>query len=589
MSDYIKKMWLLVLTLSATAVLNAATLEENWNDFLHYTAIGRYEIADSYANAIIESDPDPVAMLELSQDNMRGYSILLKVYNDNEQLKESASAILDLIEEGRYQKRIDPSIINEEIRRLSTTIRGRIKAEQRLKNSGEFAVPYMLDAIADEARKSEMPFISAALGKMGRDAVRPLCSALQMDNVAVKAEVIRALGNIGYPEAIPYLQYICENETVGELVNLAKTNISKIDATQISIDSTTGFFKLAEQYYYHADSLDANSDYSFANMWFWDVTQKRLQREKIARDYYFELMSMRCCEWSLKANPNTGEAIALWLDGFFKAQDTGVDMPKYFADGHADAMTYAVTAGPEYLHQALARSIKDKNDYITLNIVEALSTSSGQASLLASYGTTQPLVSALEYDSPAVRLSAAIALGASLPTKEFIGSSKIIELLSQAIAQDMADQLGEDLAANYAVRAFDVLDSLAVSRNKVVDINASRKALIKVVTAKDDQMRIEAAQVLAFLPCEKSQRAIADVALSEDFSKDVRMNVFDSLIKSAKVNGSKLTDEQIDKLYDITASRDEDADLRESAASAYGALNLPSKKVKTLILDQAKS
>ena len=48
-------------------------------------------------------------------------------------------------------------------------------------------------------------------------------------------------------------------------------------------------------------------------------------------------------------------------------------------------------------------------------------------------------------------------------------------------------------------------------------------------------------------------------------------------------------DEQIDAIYEIVGSPDADAQLRSAAAGAYGALNLPSQKVKDLILDQAKS
>ncbi len=46
--------------------------------------------------------------------------------------------------------------------------------------------------------------------------------------------------------------------------------------------------------------------------------------------------------------------------------------------------------------------------------------------------------------------------------------------------------------------------------------------------------------------------------------------------------------EKVDKIYSIVQSTDVDAELRSSAAAAFGALNLPSQKVKDLILNQAK-
>ncbi|MHC5156289.1 MAG: hypothetical protein ACYSO3_09285 [Planctomycetota bacterium] len=74
---------------------------------------------------------------------------MLKMHADSDDLREVSGKVLDLIEEGRYIRRADPKIIAEEIRRLSTTIKGRLAAEDRLKNAGEYAVPLMLGAIAD--------------------------------------------------------------------------------------------------------------------------------------------------------------------------------------------------------------------------------------------------------------------------------------------------------------------------------------------------------------------------------------------------------------------------------------------------------
>jgi HEAT repeat protein len=584
----IKRLLIGVILCAATFTF-AAELEDNWNDFLHYTAIGRFELAEGYGRAIIEGDSDPVRLLELSQSNPRGYSILLKVYSDNEQLKETAGEILDMIEQGRFIKRTDPSIIREEISRLSTTIRGRIKAEQNLKNSGEYAIPYMLEALADKSRKDEQPYIAAALGKMGRDCIRALACSLQMENVAVKSEVIRALGNIRYPEALAYLKFIVENSDSQSLKDLAVSSIEMIDASAMKIPSTRLFFRLARDYYYHSDAIAPSADYDFANIWFWDEDQKRLRREEVSKDYFFELMSMRINEWALKADPSNSSAISLWLTAFFKAEEPGIDMPEYFGQGHADAMTYATTSGPEYLHEALSRALEDEDGYIALNMVEALAVNAGQASLLYRFGTEQPLVEALSFDDAAVRLSAAIAIASANPTAEFTGSKLIVENLNKAIERTEQDALGQELALEYAFRAINAMNQLAVSNNEVIDLERSNDALTNVLKGDNDDLRFLAAEILAMLENPKSQRAIAQLALSDDYDNPTRITLFESLVKSAKRNGQKLTEEQIDAIYAIVSSKEVDPELRAAAAGAYGAFNLPSQRVKELILDQAKS
>ncbi len=410
-------------------------VEDNWNDFLHYTAIGRFDLAAGFARKLIESNPDPVLLLELSEANPNGYGILLRMHSTNEELEEVSGQILDIIEQGRFIRRTDAKIIMQEIKRLSSTIRGRLAAEQRLKNAGEYAIPYMLEALADESRRDELANIAEALGKIGRDAIRPLVSALQTDRAAVKAEIIRALGETGYPQSLGYLKYVAENDQSAQLRELAVKAIEKIDSSALKLPAAELLFGLAENYYYHNESLAAAADYDFANIWFWDKGSRSLVREEVGKAHFNELMAMRACEWALKADESLGKAISLWLAAFFKAESTGLAQPEYFGTGHADAMTYATTSGPEYLHQALERALNENNAYVTLEVVEALAANAGEKSLLWRLGTEQPLVKALSFDDRAVRYSAAIAIGAAGPTSEFMGSKLIIENLAEAVGR----------------------------------------------------------------------------------------------------------------------------------------------------------
>jgi len=564
-------------------------LEDDWNDFLHYTAIGRFDLAAGYAERLIESNPDPVAVLALSEENPNGYGILLRMHTASEELKEVSGQILDIIEQGRFVRRTDAKIIIEEIKRLSSTIRGRIAAQQRLKNAGEYAIPYMLDALADESRKDEFANITDALGKIGRDAIRPLVSALQTDIAAVKAEIIRALGEIGYPQSLGYLKYVAENDQSAQLQELALGAVEKIDPSALKLPAAELLFGLAENYYYHSESLAPAADYDFANTWFWDRSSGRLVRQEVEKAYFNELMAMRACEGALKADENLGKAIGLWLAAFFKAESSGLAQPEYFGIGHADAMTYATTAGPEYLHQALERALNENNAYVALGVVEALAANAGEKSLLYRVGTQQPLVKALSFDDRAVRYSAAIAIASAGPTSEFVGSKLIIESLAEAVGRKGADQLGDDLADSYALRAVNVMNKLAMTRNNIVDLAGGLSALIGATKGSWAQMQNLAGEVLAGLDSPDAQGAIADMALSSQNSLDVRKYAFGSLAISAKLNANLLTDEQIDAIYSLISSDATDAELRSLAASAYGALNLPSRRVKDLILDQAKS
>ena len=304
---------------------------------------------------------------------------------------------------------------------------------------------------------------------------------------------------------------------------------------------------------------------------------------------------MRVCEWALKADDGFGRAIGLWIAAFFKAESTGVEqMPAYFGDSHADALVYATTAGVEYLHQALARAIKDRNAYVALGVIEALATTAGEESLMYQIGPAQPLLQALTFNDRKVRYSAAIAIGAAGPKEDFNEARLVTKNLAAALGQSGQPTAGGNgwdaqAADSYALRAAQVMLSLAQTRNPVIDLSAAQGALENAVKDRRTEIQILAGQALAHFESPGAQRAIASMALNTNNSAEVQISGFDSLAMSAKLNASMLPDETLDAIYALISTETTDPALRSAAAAAYGALNLPSQKVKDLILDQARS
>jgi len=574
----------------------AQSLEDHWKDFVHYVKIGHSELAKGYAQAILQSNPDPVELLALSKASPEDYQILKLVYESKRdaELADLVGKVLGLIDKGTFTRRTDAPIIAEEVRRLTGTDRGWVTAVKRLQVAGEYAIPFMLDAMTDSTRSAEYANIVRALPYIGKDAIRPLVAALQTDNVAVKGEIIKALGKIGYPQSQGYLKYIAENDESPALRSMSGSSLAQIDPSAVQVPAARLFYKLAENYYYHAQSLAPQEDADFGNLWFWNPQEGRLERVEVEKDYFFELMSMRACEWALRADPTFGQAIGLWVAAFFKAESAGAAMPEFFGPGHADALVYATTAGVQYLHQALARAVKDNNAYVALGVVEALATTAGEKSLLYRIGASQPLMEALRFNNRAVRYSAAIAIASAGPTEKFAEHKLVIANLAQAIGQEAQTAGSEDgmwsekIANAYAVRAATAMLKLGESRNRVIDLSIAQQYLAAAINDKRPEIQILAGKVLAYIDSPDAQRAIAAMALTEGNSLEVRVAAFESLATSAKVNASMLVEPMIDGIYALIGSEQTDPALRSAAAAAYGALNLPSQKVKDLILDQAK-
>ena len=98
------------------------TLANDWNDFLHFTKIGRFDLAKGYGQAILQGNPDPVALLELTQANPQGYELAMKVVDtsNDPELASVAKQLLAVIEQGRFELRSDPQVIVDEIKRLAS-------------------------------------------------------------------------------------------------------------------------------------------------------------------------------------------------------------------------------------------------------------------------------------------------------------------------------------------------------------------------------------------------------------------------------------------------------------------------------------
>ncbi len=498
---------ILIATFFLTSTGFAQSLEENWKDFVHYVKIGHSDLAKGYAQAILQSNPDPVELLALSKETPTDYQILELVYESKRdpELAELVGKVLKVINEGTFTRRTDAPIIAEEVRRLTGTDRGWVMAVERLRAAGEYAIPFMLDAMADDTRKAEYPNIIRALPEIGRDAIRPLVAALQTDNVFVKGEIIKALGKIGYPQSQGYLKYIAENDKSPELRAMAGTSLAQIDPSAVQVPAARLFFKLGEDYYYRVQSFAPQEDADFANMWFWNAQEGRLERVEVDKGHFYELMSMRACEWALRADATFGHAIGLWVAAFFKAESAGVAMPDFFGPAHADALVYATTAGVQYLHQALARAVRDNNAYVALGVVEALATTAGEKSLLYQIGAAQPLAEALRFKNRAVRYSAAIAIASAGPQEKFAESKLVIANLAQAIGQNAEAGGGDDglwsekVANTYAVRAAEVMLKLAESRNRVIELSLAQQHLAAATNDKRPEIQILAGKVLAYL------------------------------------------------------------------------------------------
>ena len=201
--------------------------------------------------------------------------------------------------------------------------RGYMLAVRDLRDSGELAVPIMIDYLRDPAKAEYHSAIRDALRDIGRPVLNPLCAVTESKNSDLLVPVIGVLGDLGYGAAVPYLDRIVNSKDLPPAARDAAANaIARMGAgNPATLNNAELFYELSEKFYY--DTADITADKrdpkTPANIWFWD-DQKGLTRAQVPQPIFNEIMSMRTAEYSLKLGQSRGDALSLWLAANYKRE-----------------------------------------------------------------------------------------------------------------------------------------------------------------------------------------------------------------------------------------------------------------------------
>jgi len=147
--------------------------------------------------------------------------------------------------------------------------------------------------------------------------------------------------------------------------------------------------------------------------------------------------------------------------------------------------------------------------------------------------------------------------------------------------------LAEDQATDYALRAADLLEKLAITHSPACDVGAAEPGLLTSLSDPRPQIAKAAGRVLCLLNSSSAQSGLAAKAIEDSTPADVRISLFKSLAASAKFFGNHLGPDQVALLEKIV-SEEKNPQVRDAAAAARGALNLPADQARQLILQQSR-
>lgn len=573
------------------ASIEGKKADELWRDMLYYVKVARMDLAVAYGKALLDSGVTARELYVLSSKTPDSLTVLRDRAAKNKDLKPIADKILAMIEDGYRADSGDPKQIEEAIGLLA---KGNLKSYElgakRLEDSGELALPQLMfklkDPNASEALKTR---IIALLPRMGKEAVRPLAESLQSDSPFMQEQIAIVLGQIGYPQAAPMLKALLEKPGLSQVTQAAvRSSLLATGGKEALTQSLAEmYYNLAEKYYRQDQSIlpdprfDAN-----ANVWYWKG-DLGLDYKAVPRPIFCDVYAMRYARMALAADPKLSKAVVLWLAANFKKEAALPAGAKDATRGENQpgVQFYALASSAAYLQDVLARGLAEQSEPLIAGAIDALARTAGAASLTKPQaGGKQPLVEAMTYTDAKIRFMAALTLAMAMPQEKFGGSEAVMPILNDTITAATKDDKTDD-SLKAAAKAAKAIEALSVSSNKVFDLLPSAGPLVALLKSAPTDTRLAAAGALAVMPDATAQQALATTGVADSDEK-VKIALLGLATDSVRRFGSKLSDEQSAAVLDIVTGKGSN-ELREAAAQLCGALNLPSEKVKALIIQSA--
>ncbi|MFH0983847.1 MAG: HEAT repeat domain-containing protein [Planctomycetota bacterium] len=419
-----------------------------FEDFVHYARLGKFEEARAFATSLLgHPDLDPQALLAIADRDRKSVETLITVIN-NSSIGEEAKRVLDVLHEGEFRRRQNPERIDLNIGKLAGPPQTEYNAIQSLIDSGEYAVPWLVQALRDRTRQALWPRILRALPQIGEPAVTPLAVALEVPERDLRHNMIRTLGELGYPHAVPYLKKLLAAPDLPAdtraLIEEALTSIEQRTGRRMRASAAEDFVQFGEQYYDEQGTLRADPRRTSANVWYW--RDNFIDAVVIPRELYGPVMAMRCAEEALRLEPAREAAIALWLaanirrearlgmdveSGEVVANDVDATRPA----GFPRAIYFSRASGARYDLEVLDRAVRDKDTPVALGAIAALRAIAGESALVGVRSEGEPLVQALLFPDVVVRIKAALALAEACPKSQFRGSEWVVPVLAEALGQ----------------------------------------------------------------------------------------------------------------------------------------------------------
>jgi HEAT repeat protein len=175
--------------------------------------------------------------------------------------------------------------------------------------------------------------------------------------------------------------------------------------------------------------------------------------------------------------------------------------------------------------------------------------------------------------------------GRVVTTDESASTVALTAAMAEAAKTTGATPLSAEQAATWSIGAAEAIRMLGMTGNPVYDISRTCAALSALLADRNAEVMMAAARALAAMGGAGAQQALAAAALEGKTAEQDRIGFFKVLGESLRRFGNQLTDQQAQAVVEVVTDAKQPQAVRDAAAEVLGAMDLPSEKIKSLILE----
>jgi CheY-like chemotaxis protein len=437
--------------------------QEAFQQFRALMGQGRFDLAAAYLQAFLDANPSDQDLLELEKKH--GTTVFESLRNvpkwsdDPKTDKQARDNVEALIKRARavVEKQLrDPARVNKYIRNLGATFEERVYAEQELRRTGDFAVPFMVDTLRNPPDPEVATGILRAITKLDAPAVAGWIAAL--DGLTPDQQFSVLSGITSRPDALnlttaaqtdftPFLWRVAAlpPDASPAFRRLALDVLNRVyDGTADRRHPEAELVGIARTFQDHKaryQGAKANPDGTPAQvpLWVWDAAAQKLTKlENVPAPQADEHFGLRYARWALEQKPTFEPAQRLILS---LAAERAVERGNFAHLARTDPAVYRMLtdAPPGLLTDLLDQAMGQKRTALVLALTQALADRADKGAVTPRPGPTpRPslLEQALNYPDPRVQLAAADGLLRSTVPVPPAVRGRVVEVLRRAAAAD---------------------------------------------------------------------------------------------------------------------------------------------------------